>query len=182
MNEQDLYHKYLIAFGGETGPQTYTKTVEKYNIRANAWQTMPNLNVARAKASGVVLGNDNFYVFGGLLSGSYPNSMMVEKLNLRNQLGNRFEILDVQLPASLYQSSGLTDLGVFMPSSFEALILGGFSNSEKQSQRSVFKLTAQELFEEESPLATLDFFPSQDAMQVDHEKFLIFGQNGAHFV
>ena len=44
-----------------------TAIVEKYNIRANVWQTLPELNVSRYNASGFVLGNDNFYVFGGVL-------------------------------------------------------------------------------------------------------------------
>ena len=45
----------------------FSRVVEKFNIRANVWQTLPELNIGRYTANGFVLGNDNLYIFGGNL-------------------------------------------------------------------------------------------------------------------
>mgnify|MGYP002631696636 FL=1 len=68
---------------------------------------MPDLNVPRANASGFVLGNDNLYVLGGQFKETSPNNLysnclMIEKLNLRNHLHNKFDLLEIQIPACLF--------------------------------------------------------------------------------
>ena len=77
----------------------YSKTVEKYNIRANVWQTMPELNIGRYNASGFILGDDNLYVFGGYLQqgpSQTDSFLQFEKLNLRNhQNQQKFELLEI---------------------------------------------------------------------------------------
>ena len=55
---------YLFAIGGQDEHGNPMKGCEKFNVRANVWQAMPNLNKARSLASGNLLG-DYLYVFGG---------------------------------------------------------------------------------------------------------------------
>lgn len=65
-----------------------SKITEKYNVRANIWQTLPELIVPRAKASGCIIG-DFLYVFGGVGSSS-----SIERLNLKLNMvrtGDKFE-------------------------------------------------------------------------------------------
>jgi len=51
--------------------------VEKFNVKANIWQGMPSLQVARQNASGLTIG-DYLYVFGG--SGGCNS---IERLNIK---------------------------------------------------------------------------------------------------
>jgi len=174
MNQQELLHKYLIAFGGQCGSK-FSKMVEKYNIRANVWQTMPELNVARINASGFVLGNDNLYVFGGQFeprpaNALHANCLVIERLNLKNcHLMKKFELLEITMPPSLFQTPSLTEVGIYIPSSFEAIIFGGFSSLENQSKGTVFKFlscqgTPETIEQEASGLSKEDFFVCQDAL------------------
>ena len=43
---------FVFAFGGVDHADNSLKQCEKYNVKANIWQSMPNLNIARRNASG----------------------------------------------------------------------------------------------------------------------------------
>ena len=92
-------HKYLIAFGGQGDNNSYSKVVEKYNIRANVWQALPDLNIGRRNPSGFII-NDNFYVLGGQMQPKsydqmHESCLMIEKVNLKNNHLTKFELLEI---------------------------------------------------------------------------------------
>jgi len=58
------------------------KNVEKYTPKANVWQTLPNLQVARASASGCIL-SDHLYVFGGTSAPDQACLSTIERLNVK---------------------------------------------------------------------------------------------------
>jgi len=68
---------FIFAFGGVDRTGTAIKVCEKYNVRADVWQSMPCLNVARHSATGITIG-DSLYVFGGQGGGN-----SIERINIR---------------------------------------------------------------------------------------------------
>ena len=106
----------------------FSKIVEKFNIRANVWQTLPELNIGRYNASGFIIGDDNLYVFGGYLQQDVQldSHLQFEKLNLRNhQNQQKFELLEVQIPPLI--TSQMSEFGISIISNYECLIYGGYS-------------------------------------------------------
>ena len=64
-------------------------------MRANIWQSLPDLKIARAKPSGCVIG-DFLYVFAGI-----GGQSTIERLNLKLNMirtGDKFEIIEAKLP------------------------------------------------------------------------------------
>lgn len=87
---------FVYIFGGVDKTGNTLKVCEKYNVKADIWQNMPSLNVARKSATGITIG-DSLYVFGGLSGGT-----SIERLNLKlnmQRTGDKFEILDVKMPS-----------------------------------------------------------------------------------
>ena len=121
--DQMSVKNYIFAVGGQESDRTSSKAVERYHLRANIWQTLPNLAEGRTEASSVVLG-DSIYVFGGLNispSGEMAPLRTIERLNLKQSGVQTFSTLDLKLPFSA------TNVGLLPVSHSEALILGGFS-------------------------------------------------------
>lgn len=125
---------FIYAFGGVDKEGNSLKICEKYNVKANIWQSMPSLNIARRNATGQTIG-DSLYVFGGINSGA-----TIERLNLKmnmQRMGDKFELLDIKLPCSA------SDIGL-LPclSPQEVLLVGGFS-SDGQNLKQILKFQAQ---------------------------------------
>jgi hypothetical protein len=121
---------FVFAFGGVGKSGNSLQVVEKLSVKANVWQGLPNLNVARASASGTTIG-DNLYIFGGL-----GDLSSIERLCLKQGKSDAFETLDVKLPI------GCQDMGfVPLPNPNEMLVLGGY-NSEKKSLSGALKFSA----------------------------------------
>jgi hypothetical protein len=110
---------YVFAFGGMKDGRA-VKSVERYSIKADMWMVLPELNIARANASGIVM-LDYLYVFGGK-DQAFINT--IERLNLKN-ISSKFEVIDVVLPV------GASDIGlvplVQSGHSAEVMLLGGFN-------------------------------------------------------
>ena len=68
---------FVYVFGGVDMTGNAIKICEKYNLKANVWQSMPNLSIARYCATGQTLG-DYLYVFGGIVGGD-----SIKRLNLK---------------------------------------------------------------------------------------------------
>ena len=120
----------------------FSKIVEKFNIRANVRQTLPELNIGRYNASGFIIGDDNLYVFGGYLQQDVQldSHLQFEKLNLRNhQNQQKFELLEVQIPPLI--TSQMSEFGISIISNYECLIYGGYSQVECKSLDSIFKFS-----------------------------------------
>ena len=88
-------------------------------MKADIWQNMPNLNIARMNATGITIG-DSLYVFGGQAGGT-----SIERLNLKLNMqrsGDKFELLEIRLPKQA------SDIGL-VPclSATDILLIGGFS-------------------------------------------------------
>lgn len=103
-------------------------------MRANIWQGLPGLNVARQNASGMTLG-DYLYVFGG--SGGCNS---IERLNIKldmQRTGEKFVLLDIKLPTAA------SDIG-FVPSLSpqETLLVGGFG-ADGRSMNQLLKFSAR---------------------------------------
>lgn len=126
---------FIFAFGGVDSQNNALKTCEKYNVKANIWQAMPSLNIARRSASGMTIG-DSLYVFGGIGAGT-----TIERLNLKQNMtqrsGDKFEVIDIKLPVAV------SDIGI-LPciSPQEVLLVGGFS-SENRSLKQILKFSAR---------------------------------------
>ena len=87
-------------------------------MKANIWQGMPSLQIARQNASGLTIG-DYLYIFGG--SGGCNT---IEKLNIKLNMqrnGDKFELIDIKLPIP---SSDIGLLPSLNPQ--ETLLVGGF--------------------------------------------------------
>ena len=99
-----------------------SKTVEKYNVRANVWQGLPDMIVPRAQASSCILG-DFLYVFGGI-----GGKSTIERLNLKLNMvrtGDKFEMIEAKLPTDAF------DIGIVPQiSTSELLLIGGFSENK----------------------------------------------------
>ena len=104
-------------------------------MKANIWQSMPNLNIARRNASGQTIG-DSLFVFGGI-GGSTTIERLNLKLNMQRTGGDKFELIEVKLP---YPAS---DIGL-LPclSAQEVLLVGGFS-PEGHSLKRILKFSAR---------------------------------------
>ena len=110
---------------------------EKYNVRANIWQSLPNLQVARHSASGTTMG-DSLYVFGGVGGATFIEKLNL-KLNMLRSPADRFEVIEPKLP----QAS--SDIGLISSlSPTEVLIAGGFS-AENKSIQHLSKFTVRHL-------------------------------------
>ena len=187
------FHKtYAFAFGGVDKDGKPSKITEKFNVKANVWQSMPDLVVPRAKASGCIIG-DFLYVFGGVGS-----SATIERFNLKMNMvrtGDKFEKIDAKLPSDAY------DIGVVPQlNSSEVLLIGGFSDSKCLNQ--VLKFSAvplsaddgsqqnteysiEEVPKEENTQVEMkaDFFSSNSMILTDHENpdvVTIFGAQFKH--
>ena len=68
---------YIYAFGGVNCFGKPLKSCEKYNVKADIWQSMPALNFARHSATGITIG-ESLYVFGGA-----GGLLSIEKLSLK---------------------------------------------------------------------------------------------------
>lgn len=173
----------------------FSSVVEKYNIRANVWQTLPELNFARSNASGVVLGSDYLYVFGGMIEKQgQENCILIEKLNLKNNFGQtKFQIVEVVVPCDL-PVKPICEMGVMGISEYEAVIFGGYCPESQQALDTCLKLNvcdgAQETLQvltsegeetKEQSLDRPDFFNSSTALTIEEgERVAIFGQFGSH--
>ena len=111
---------FIYAFGGVDIAGNPIRICEKYNVRANIWQSLPNLQVARHSASGTTMG-DSLYVFGGVGGATFIEKLNL-KLNMLRSPADRFEVIEPKLP----QAS--SDIGLISSlSPTEILIAGGFS-------------------------------------------------------
>ena len=165
----------------------HSKTVEKYNVRANVWQNLPDLVVPRAQASGCIMG-DFLYVFGGI-----GGQSTIERLNLKLNMvrtGDKFEKLEVKLPNDAF------DIGVIPQlNQNELLLIGGFSENKCINQNIKFsaiqsladdgsqpntEYSIEEVMQDESTKIEMkpDFFSSSSMMVIDPENaevITIFG-------
>lgn len=119
---------YIFAVGGQESSKTASKVVERYHVRANIWQSLPPLVEGRFDASTIILG-DSLYVFGGVAFntlGEFIPLKTIERLSLKHSLQAplSFTPLELRLPFAV------ANTGVIGVSQSEALILGGFGQSE----------------------------------------------------
>jgi hypothetical protein len=119
---------YVFAFGGHNG-KSAVKTVQQFNVKANVWRSLADLNVARACASGAILG-DYLYVFGGS-----ELEMTIERFNLKASMTKvieKFDILEVKLPV------GSSEIGIIpLPSRNELMLIGGFGGQLNEKEHSL---------------------------------------------
>ena len=187
------YHKtYVFAFGGVGSNGQSSKVAEKYNVRANIWQTLPDLKIARAKPSGCVIG-DFLYVFAG--NGGQGS---IERLNLKLNMirtGDKFETIETKLPFDA------ADVGIIPQlNANEILLVGGFKdgkclnqvtkfsavpNSADDSSQPLIEYSVEEVPREENTKVEMkpDFFGCNSMILTDHENdniVTIFGASYKH--
>ena len=178
---------FVYIFGGTDKLGNALKVCEKYNVKADIWQNMPSMNVARMNATGITIG-DSLYVFGGQAGGK-----SIERLNLKlnmQRAGDKFELLDINLPVQA------SDIGL-VPclSATDILLVGGFS-AEGRCVKQQLKFTAKstgtngsqdqlehsiEAMEEE--ICKPDFFSSNNVVTADSaegESVIVFGAQYKH--
>jgi hypothetical protein len=115
----------VYAFGGIGKDKQALKTVEQFNVKANVWRGIANLNIARSSASGSVMG-DHLYVFGG------TNESTIERFNLKSsmvKIVEQFELLDVKLPLSA------SEIGIIPFTDQELILIGGFGGAHNEKER-----------------------------------------------
>ncbi len=119
-SEQNCFFNktYVYAFGGVGKDKKALKSVEQFNVKANVWRSLADMNIARSSSAGAILG-DYLYVFGGS-----ELEITIERYNLKASMVRvveKFEMLDIKLPL------GASEIGVVpLPCSQELMLIGGF--------------------------------------------------------
>ena len=125
---------FVYAFGGVNKDGVSLKVCEKYNMRADIWQSMPILNIARQNATGQTIG-DSLYVFGGINGGT-----SIERINLKLNMqrnGDKFELLEIRLPTSA------SDIGILPCLSPQEILLVGGYGTDGRSVAQIMKFQAR---------------------------------------
>eukprot|EP00347_Sterkiella_histriomuscorum_P003468 403364180 len=170
---QQSQKQFIFAIGGQESKTRLSKTVERYNPRADIWQQMPSLCQPRSEASAVVL-DEHLYVFGGitLIDGSQNlyASRSIERFNLKaltnSQIAQdmkRFIAIELKLPFDCI------NIGLFPLSQNECLVLGGFSEKNLNLKMKFSSYINQNNVSQEISLESLnetklecpDFFQAQ---------------------
>jgi len=101
----------------------------------------------------------------------YESCLMIEKVSLRPQPNQKFEILAIQLPEIIFSIPSISELGIYVPDNYQCLIFGGYSG--QKSEKFVLKFTAcqdspetlTQLFHDEiETLKEPDFFSSMEIL------------------
>lgn len=120
---------YVYAFGGVGKDRKAVKTVEQFNVKANVWRSLADMNVARSSSAGAILG-DYLYVFGGS-----ELEMSIERFNLKASMVRvveKFELLEIKLPL------GASEIGVVpLPCPNELMLVGGFGGQLGEKEHSL---------------------------------------------
>jgi hypothetical protein len=185
---------YVFAIGGLNKDKKALKTVEQFNVKANVWKSLAELNVARSCASAAVLG-DYLYVFGGS-----ELEMTIERFNLKASISKvveKFEPMDIKLP------TGASEIGILpLASRNELMLIGGFGGQLSEKEHSLnqrLKFVAHEdgtqgnadfviedLSQTQNEELTAksemkpDFFQAGQMIIRQSEKTLIFGAQFVH--
>ena len=198
-DQNSFFNKtYVYAFGGVGKHKQALKSVEQFNLKANVWRSLADMNVARSSSAGAILG-EYLYVFGGS-----ELEMSIERYNLKASMVKvveKFELLDIKLPL------GVSEIGIVpLPSSQELMLIGGFGGhlgekehslnqrlrfialatmTEDGSQDStdfVIEDLSQTQNEELTSRSEMkpDFFQASQMIVIEAHKTLIFGAQFVH--
>jgi hypothetical protein len=78
----DNYGERLFAIGGSTGKHQPTNLSEVYDIKADSWTKLPNLNEPRFSQSLCILNDEWLFAIGGFDS-NHTLTSKIERLNIR---------------------------------------------------------------------------------------------------
>jgi len=195
-SEQNAFFNKTFAFaiGGMSKDNKTLKTVEQFNVKANVWRSLADLNVARSCASAGVLG-DYLYVFGGA-----ELETSIERFNLKasmTRVVEKFDLLEIRLPI------GASEIGIVpLPNNQELMLIGGFGGAPNEKEKSLTQrlkfiavatttedgsqnstdFVMEDLSQTQNEELTMqpDFFQAGQMIIPDVSKTLIFGAQYVH--